>query len=60
MDPLNCSMEPKSTLWKELDITYSDVRKYKDSKIVQYPLINNYWGLLCKKLEKNLAFYFKE
>jgi len=60
MDPLNCSLEPKSTLWKELDITYSDVRKYKDSKIAQYPLINNYWGLLCEKLEKNLAFYFKE
>jgi len=60
MDPLNCSLKPKSTLWKELDITYSDVRKYKDSKIAQYPLINNYWGLLCEKLEKNLAFYFKE
>ena len=58
IDPLNTSMETKRSLWKDLGVTYAQIRSYKDSKIATSPIIASYWQAICEKLEADPDFYF--
>ena len=58
VDPLGVSLETVETHWKQHDVTYQDMRQYKDSKISNCPLIQAYWEELCAKFEQDEDFYF--
>lgn len=58
VDPLNISMERKSSFPKEKGVRYSQMRKYKDPKIAQSEHIVPYWKEVCKKFEANKDFFF--
>jgi len=60
IDPLNASMEKTQSIWKDNNMTYVDLREYKDPKIALSKDIQPYWEELCKKLEANKDFFFNE
>lgn len=60
IDPLNYSMDTRSSIWKEKNISYERIREYKDSKIAVSKDIEPYWHALCKKIEANKDFFFNE
>lgn len=59
IDPLGASCDVEISHFKQNNITYHNLRTYKDSKIAYSSTIQSYWKMLCHKLEKNLSFYFK-
>ena len=60
IDPLNYSMDTRSSIWKEKGMTYSQVRNYKDSKVAQSKDVEHYWHALCAKIESKKDFFFNE
>ncbi len=60
IDPLNTSMDDERSLWKDFNISYADVRAYKDPKIAQSPFVQGYWDMLCQKLDARKDFFFHE
>lgn len=58
LDPLNASMEETDSIWKEFDMSLSDLRAYKDQKIAYHELVAKYWETLCTKLKDREEFYF--
>lgn len=58
VDPLNISMEKIEPLFKQENVSYEQLRAYKDPKIAISKDVQPYWEALCKKLEDNKEFYF--
>lgn len=58
IDPLNASMESTQSIWKDMRVTYEQLREYKDRKIEPSKDISFYWKLLVEKLEAKKDFYF--
>lgn len=58
VDPLNLSMEPKDSMWKEYNMSLDTVRAYKDEKIQQSEYVVPYWEALIKKLSDRKPFFF--
>lgn len=58
IDPLNISMETANSFWKEKNISYEQIRAYKDKKIALSNDIQPYWLAVCEKVEKNKDFFF--
>lgn len=60
IDPIDASMETTQSIWKDMDMSYTQLRNYKDSKIAQSPEVEPYWAELVLKLERNRDFFFHE
>ena len=58
LDPLGASCDTYVSHFKQGNVTYQEMRTYKDSKIDRHSTIKKYWEMLCIKLEQNLDFYF--
>lgn len=58
IDPLDASMETTQSIWKDNNMTYEQLRAYKDQKIALSPVIQKYWEELSTKLNDNKDFFF--
>jgi putative hydrolase of HD superfamily len=60
VDPLNASMEETQSIWKELNMTYEQMRTYKDPKIAYCDDVVPFWNELTQKLMSKKGFFFHE
>ncbi len=60
IDPINLGMETKNSFFKEHNVSYKQLRDYKDEKIAKHPIAQKYWEQLCKKLESHKTFFFHD
>ncbi len=59
VDPLNSSLETGQSIWKDLNVSYGELRAYKDKKIEESDShVLKYWKQLVKRLEDKIDFYF--
>ena len=60
IDPLNASMEETQSIWKELNMSYEQMRSYKDPKIAYCAEVVPFWEELTAKLTLKRDFFFHE
>lgn len=60
VDPLNASMEETQSIWKDLNMTYEQMRAYKDPKIACCDDVVPFWNELTQKLTSKKGFFFHE
>ncbi len=60
VDPLNASMEETQSIWKELNMSYTQMRTYKDPKIACCDDVVPFWDALTAKLADKKEFFFHE
>ena len=51
-------MEKTQSIWEDLNMSYSYMREYKDSKISQSKYVEPYWQSVLEKLDAKKDFYF--
>ena len=60
IDPLDASMETTQSIWKDMNMSYSQLRNYKDTKVAHSPEVEVYWKELVQKLTDKKDFFFHE
>jgi putative hydrolase of HD superfamily len=60
IDPLDASMETTQSIWKDMNMSYTELRNYKDHKIAISPEIEPYWTELMEKITAKKEFFFHE
>lgn len=60
IDPLTASMETTQSIWKDMGMSYEQLRTYKDGKIALSETVEPYWKELCAKIESRKDFFFNE
>lgn len=58
IDPLNSSMEETQSIWKDYDVSFTQLMEYKTPKIAQSQAVVPYWDLLVKKIQTRQDFFF--
>jgi putative hydrolase of HD superfamily len=60
IDPLTASMETTQSIWKDMGMTYAQLREYKDAKIALSEAVEPFWKELCAKIEDKKNHFFDE